>query len=483
MPIEQLRPALVKLQANDIFIESNLSAAVGAIAGQYQRLGFAQAKVAAGANEVAPATGTQAIVQPVITIVEGPLTLIGDVTFEGNTNVPDDQLRGMVSSTTGAPYYEPRVVADREAVVLEYRNRGFAAANVVVVPAPTPDGTRADLTFHITEGPQTIVDHVLIIGNTRTDQRVIQRELLLQQGKPLGLEDLVESQRRLGALGLFRRIRIEELSHGGAASDVLVTVEEAAATTFSYGGGLEAGRRLRESAEGQARERLEFAPRGFFEVGRRNLGGKNRSADLYTRLSLRPSEDSGSRGSNPFGFAEYRIVGTYREPRAFGVNADLSFTAAVEQGARSSFNFARKGINAEVVRRLGPGLRASGRYSFGTTRTFDEKLSLEDQSRIDRIFPQVRLSGFGRRHLARQARRCARSGTRHLRQRRRHRGHPGARRPGRFHQVIRAGLLVSPPAREAPHRLCVARRPGARRWLSAHRPVDRRAGAAGDRHD
>jgi outer membrane protein insertion porin family len=395
VPIEQLRPALVKLQANDIFVESNLSAAVGAIAGQYQRLGFAQAKVAAGANEVTPTTGAQAIVQPVITIVEGPLTLIGDVTFEGNTNVPVDQLRGVVKSTTGAPYYEPRVVADREAVVLEYRNRGFAAANVVVLPTPTPDGTRADLAFRVTEGPQTIVDHVLIIGNTRTDQRVIQRELLLQQGKPLGLEDLVESQRRLGALGLFRRIRIEELSHGGAASDVLVTVEEAAATTFSYGGGLEAGRRLREGAEGQARERLEFAPRGFFEVGRRNLGGKNRTADLYTRLSLRPSDDSaGSTGGNPFGFSEYRIVGTYREPRAFGVNADLSFTAAVEQGARSSFNFARKGINAEVVRRLGPGLRTSGRYSFGTTRTFDEKLSPEDQSRIDRIFPQVRLSAL-----------------------------------------------------------------------------------------
>ena len=190
VPIEQLRPALVKLQANDIFVESNLSAAVGAIAGQYQRLGFAQAKVAAAANEVNPTMGAQGVVKPVITIVEGPLTLIGDVTFDGNTNVPVDQLRGMVSSTTGAPYYEPRVVADREAVVLEYRNRGFAAANVVVVPALTPDGTRADLTFHVTEGPQTIVDHILIVGNTRTDQRVIQRELLLQQGKPLGLEDL-----------------------------------------------------------------------------------------------------------------------------------------------------------------------------------------------------------------------------------------------------------------------------------------------------
>jgi outer membrane protein insertion porin family len=397
IPTEQFRAALVKLQANDVFVESNLSAAVSAIAGQYQRLGYAQAKVSATVDEVNDAGSPTALarVHPVVTIVEGPLTLVGDITFEGNSQVPTDQLRPVVTSTRDSPYYEPRVVADREAVLLEYRNRAFASANVIVTPVPTPDGTRADLHFRITEGQQTLVDHILIIGNTRTDERVIKQELLLQEGKPLGLEDLIESQRRLGALGLFRRIRVEELSHGSTATDVLVTVEEAAATTFSYGGGVEATKVLTEGAEGQAEERIEFAPRGFFDIGRRNLGGRNRSVDLFTRLSLRPSDPApGSTDSQPFGFAEYRVVGTFTQPRAIGGSADLSLTAAAEQGRRSSFNFARKGVNAEIARRLRPGLRAYGRYSFGTTRTFDERLSLADQARIDRLFPQVRLSGF-----------------------------------------------------------------------------------------
>src|SRR5690606_34249211 len=90
---------------------------------------------------------------------------------------------------------------------------------------------------------------------------------------------------------------------------------------------------------------------------------------------------------------EYRVVTTYREPRAFGAN-DLTVTGAVEQGERSSFSFTRKGLNAELVRRIRPGLSASGRYSFSTTRTFDERLTEEEQSQIDRAFPQVRLSGF-----------------------------------------------------------------------------------------
>jgi outer membrane protein insertion porin family len=397
VPIEQLRPALAKLQANDVFVESNLSAAVSGIAGQYQRLGFARAKIAAAANESNPSPTGEGLVKPVITIIEGPLTLVGDVTFEGNASVPEELLRAVVKSAPGAPFYQPQVVADYDAVILDYRNRGFAAASVLVVPGLSPDGTRADLKFQIHEGQQTIVDHILIVGNTRTDSRVITRELLLQEGKPLGQEDVIESQRRLGALGLFRRIRIDPLSHAsGGSTDVLVTVEEAATTTISYGGGLEVSRLLRAGAGGGAEERLELAPRGFFDVGRRNIGGKNRSVNLYSRLSLRPKSPESDGTERPgFGFSEYRFVGTFREPRAFGVNADLSLTAAVEQGVRSSFNFARKGVNAEIVRRLSPGIRTSARYSFGTTRTFDEQLDLEDQARIDRIFPRVRLSGFG----------------------------------------------------------------------------------------
>jgi outer membrane protein insertion porin family len=395
--LELLRPALAKLGPNDVFSQSNLGASVSAIAGQYQRLGFAQVKVNAAVNDVTPPARTQGLVKPVIVITEGPRTLIGDVIFEGNQNVPAEQLRAMVTSTAGQPYYEPRVRADRNAVESEYRNRGFAAASIVVVPAISVEGTRADVKFQINEGTQTIVDHILIIGNTRTDERVIKRELLLQEGKPLGLEDMIESQRRLGSLSLFRRISIQPLSHGDAATaDVLVTVEEASSTTSSYGGGLEVDRLLTATGPaGQAEQRLEFAPRGFVDVGRRNIGGKNRSVDLYTRLSLRPRRPTpDSPDSQGFGFSEYRIVGTYREPRAIGLNADLSMTAAVEQGVRSTFNFARKGVNAEVARRLAPGTRASGRYSFGTTRTFDEQLSPEDQARIDRIFPQVRLSAF-----------------------------------------------------------------------------------------
>jgi outer membrane protein insertion porin family len=392
VPMEELRP-LVRLSAGDLFVASALDATVAAIERLYRSRGFAQVKVESSASEGAPGE-----VVPRISVTEGPRTLVGALTIEGNQAVPTSQLLTAVRTKTGDPYYGPAIAADRDALILEYLNRGFESADVTVRPELSQDGTRADVHFQVFEGAQTIVDHILIVGNSRTDPAVIQNELLIAPGQPLGLADVVESQRRLSSLGLFRRVRITELPQTGSARrDVLVTVEEALRTTIGYGGGLEIDKISRATGpSGEAREKMELAPRGFFEIGRRNLGGRNRSVTLYTRVGLRPDAvpDDPARTASNFGFVEYRVVGTYREPQTKRLKGDLTVTAAVEQGVRTSFNYARKGMNAELSRRLGAGLRVSGRYSFGTTRTFDEQLDPEDQVTIDRLFPQVRLSAF-----------------------------------------------------------------------------------------
>ena len=76
-----------------------------------------------------------------------------------------------VKLAEGQPFYQPQVNADRDALIVDYLNNGFASADVVVTPVFSDDRTRADLTFAVQEGPQTIVDHILIVGNTHTDPR------------------------------------------------------------------------------------------------------------------------------------------------------------------------------------------------------------------------------------------------------------------------------------------------------------------------
>jgi outer membrane protein assembly factor BamA len=388
IPPDEIRP-LIRIAPGEPFVASRLGAAEAAIRQIYRTRGFATAEIATAVNETGPG-----LVTPVITIKEGPRVVVGNITITGNATVPEERLRAVLSLTRDQPYYGPFVVRDRDAIYAFYLDEGYAAAEVTAAPVTTavaPDLSRADITFKIAEGPQTIIEHIFITGNLRTRESVIRRELQFQEGRPLGLAALTESRRRLSALGLFRRIQISAVSHGDARSrDVVIAVEESPQTTIGYGGGLQLDRVLK-SVAGVPDERYEVAPRGFFEVGRRNLGGRNRSLNVYSRLSLRPNQNAA--GDNPFGFSEYRIVTTYREPRALFGHGELTSTAAVEQGVRTGFNFIRKGFNSDVAYRLSPIVRGSARYTFGTTRIFDNIIQNEsDLLGVDRVFPQVRLS-------------------------------------------------------------------------------------------
>lgn len=395
VPIDTLRP-LVRLEQGDLYVASRLGAIEGALQQWYRTQGFATAEVASAANDAG-----DGLVKPVIVVKEGPRVVVGGIFVTGNAAISTERLEAQLSLEPGQPYYGPAVVRDRDALFAFYLNEGYASAEVTVAPVTpvtTPEGARAEVTFRVVEGPQTIVEHIFITGNLRTNPAVIRHELQIEEGRPLGLAALTESRRRLSALGLFRRIQISAVSHGDSGTrDVIVNVEEAPQTTISYGGGMEIDRRRRLTDDrASAGDLFEFAPRGFFEVGRRNLGGRNRSVNLYTRLSLRPNTESDGGNRNLFGFSEYRVVGTYREPRALGNYGELTGTAAVEQGVRTGFNFSRKGMNGDLTRRFSPTVAGSARYSLATTRIFDFDDTLDEADRltIDRVFPQVRLSSF-----------------------------------------------------------------------------------------
>ena len=390
---EELKP-LLRLSPGDPFDASRLSAIEGAIVQVYRTRGYPSAKVESQVNEVAAG-----LVRPVLVVTEGPRVVVGQIAITGNASITTERLRQQLTLSPGTIYYGPDVVSNRDALTAYYLDQGYAAVEVTAAqnPVATPEGRRADITFTIAEGPQTIIEHIFVTGNVRTKREVITEELQISEGQPLGQAALTESRRRLSGLGLFRRIQISVISHGDPSlRDVVIAVEEARQSTIGYGGGLQVDQVVRSDDNGNTTsERYEVAPRGFFEIGRRNLGGRNRSLNLYSRLSLRPNPDSSS--NNPFGFSEYRIVGTYRAPGALRYG-DLTATAAIEQGVRTGFNFSRKGFNAELSRRLTQTTRGSARYAFATTRIFDYQLIAEDDPlavlTVDRVFPQVRLSAL-----------------------------------------------------------------------------------------
>ena len=254
-------------------------------------------------------------------------------------------MRALVGLKTGQPFVPAQLAADRDAVLLRYLNLGFENVNVDVKPDVSRDGTRADLLFTVREGPQVRVDHVIIVGNARTEHRD-------DRTRNCSCTPAIRSDARRcsTASAGSRRSACSGAStsprsaHGDERRrDLLVSVEEASMTTIAYGGGLEGGRKVVQEANGQAGERFEFAPRASVELARRNLFGKNRSATLFASgslpLQVSGEPTSGHRHQHP------PVSGRGHLPRAAASSireADAFLDVTFEQQIRSSFDFRRR---------------------------------------------------------------------------------------------------------------------------------------------
>jgi outer membrane protein insertion porin family len=393
---------LVLTRAGQPFSDSTIGSDALRIQGYYRQRGFSAVKVTSQVERREPKAGSE-FVRVRLVITEGVRSVIDSVNFHGNGAIDVDTLRRAVTSAPGQPYFEPQISSDADNVALLYLNSGYPEVTVQPAPKAMGDGSKIELGFAIHEGPQVLIDHVLIVGNDRTSRDTILREVQLKSGQPVSQQQEDETRTRITSLGLFRRVDISYLQLPGEQNrrDVVITVEEAPVTTISYGGGLEGGKRLVRSLETpDAVEEFQVAPRGFFQVSRRNLFGKDRSLDLFTRVSFRPKGVSATAGANPspeaeeggYGFNEYLARLTYGERRILGTDADITISGGVEQAVRSSFDFNRRGASATITRRVSRTLAISARYGIDHTQLLNLKSNFAAQPEIDRLFPQVRLS-------------------------------------------------------------------------------------------
>jgi outer membrane protein assembly factor BamA len=381
------------------FTPSSLASGIAAITQLYQNSGFPAVRVEQALVDVsAPSLSTDVpgALEIRLRVAEGTRATVSRIAFEGVRALDETALRSALTIGPGQAFSSAAVVASREAVLRRYLDDGYRQAQIEARLENDATPGQIAVTFVLVEGRQTLVDRILVVGNVRTSEDTIRRELRIERGQPYGLARVFESQRRLTALGLFRSVRIVDVGQANVDThDVIVTVEEAPVTTVGYGAGLQGGQRLRTISDtGAVEENFEFAARGFFEAGRRNLWGKNRTLNFFMRASVRPRDYPGDPERDGTGLAlnEYRVLGTWREPRAFLDSANLDVAAFVEQAIRSSFSFRRQQARVDWSRLFGEHTTFVARYAVGRTELYDARIAPDDQLNVDRLFPQVRIS-------------------------------------------------------------------------------------------
>ncbi|MGH7338418.1 MAG: POTRA domain-containing protein, partial [Myxococcota bacterium] len=174
---------LVQLETGKPFLAADVDRSVAAITQAYRSRGFTRAAVEPVVSVLPRPAGSSPAadreVEVTFPVSEGPRTLIGSITLQGNTVFSEGQIRQLMVTAPGRPFSEIEVAQDRDRVQLEYLNLGYESAVVAPHVALVENDTRADVRLSISEGPQVLVDHIIIVGNRRTSTETIERAVLL----------------------------------------------------------------------------------------------------------------------------------------------------------------------------------------------------------------------------------------------------------------------------------------------------------------
>ena len=141
---------------------------------------------------------------------KGDKYYFGDINFVGNSVYTDRQLSQVLGIRKGSTYngvlLKKRVADDSKPdgqdLTNLYQNNGYLFSSINPVEVSAVNDT-IDFEIRIIEGKETFLDHVTVVGNDKTNDHVIFRELRTRPGQKYSKDNIVRSIRELGQLGFF----------------------------------------------------------------------------------------------------------------------------------------------------------------------------------------------------------------------------------------------------------------------------------------
>jgi outer membrane protein insertion porin family len=103
-------------------------------------------------------------------------------------------------------------------------SRGFAFVEVKPQITRNKEDRTIDITFNVQEGPEVYVERIDIVGNVRTLDKVIRREMRLVEGDAFNTNKLTRSKERIKNLGFFKKVETNNVQ-GSSPDKTVVTVE------------------------------------------------------------------------------------------------------------------------------------------------------------------------------------------------------------------------------------------------------------------
>src|SRR6266850_1324971 len=267
------KPAVrdLKLEGNEELSRDDLKDAFArdeyVLQGLYYDRGYLYVKFGKAAIELSP---DRRFIFITIPVEEGDPYDIGKIDASGDLLEPKEKLLALAETKPGARFSKTILQRDLQVLADVYKDKGYAYANVTPDTDVHSENKIVDINFGFQKGNLVTIEKIEVVGNNKTRDKVIRREMRISEGELYSGTAIRLSKARITALGYFDSVEIN--TRRGSADDKMVldvTVKEKLTGTFQLGFGFTGG----ESFFGQA------------QLSQNNLLGYGHTASLSFQIS------------------------------------------------------------------------------------------------------------------------------------------------------------------------------------------------------
>jgi outer membrane protein insertion porin family len=171
-----------------------------------------------------------------IPVDEGDPYDLGVVDVSGNLLGYDAELRQVLTMKKGQRFGSEALQKNMAGIQDFYRDRGYAYIQVQPATNVDVNAKTIDINFVIQPGNKIHIERIDVVGNTKTRDRVIRRQLRISEGDLYNGTAVKVSKARVTALGFFEVVDISSKQGSNPGTmNLEVAVKEKATGTFQVG--------------------------------------------------------------------------------------------------------------------------------------------------------------------------------------------------------------------------------------------------------
>ncbi len=299
----------------------------------------------------------------IITVSEGELYYLGEMSVENNTVFTNGELLSEVAIESGEEFSPQKVDEAANAVRDYYTSRGYLETGVRAERVPNMESRRIDVVFRVRESERFYLESIRVEGNTKSKASVIIRELALRPGDVFDRRRMEVSEARLKNTNYFEDVRLSpEPTNIPGRKDLGITVREGRTGNFTFGAGF-----------GSVESAVVY-----FEVTQGNF-------DLFNWRSGFQGDGQKFRFRASLGTQSNQIVVSFIEPWLFEQRLEFGVELYRTESEYNSadYNELRTGFELFLRRRLFELVEARLSYRLELVEIFDVDRFLDPGNGID----------------------------------------------------------------------------------------------------